>query len=154
MNKDMLKIKVVNCDGIVVGYEWNSITDFIAAVNSDSEVILMLDDELSDVVTDNNRLNNWWKHHNRAVTVNKLYCKALDENERLTVRDIIANRNFDFNANVEIYICKENTTWDENEPVYRSGVKNAMEIETLYDHTVKYMTIHDHALIIEVGKED
>ena len=63
----MLKIKVVNCDGIVVGYEWNSITDFIAAVNSDSEVILMLDDELSDVVTDNNRLNNWWKHHNRAV---------------------------------------------------------------------------------------
>lgn len=75
----MLKIKVVNCDGIVVDYEWNSITDFIAAVNSNSEAIPMLDDELSDVVTDNNRLSNWWKHHRRAVTVDRLYCKALDE---------------------------------------------------------------------------
>lgn len=150
----MLKIKVVNCDGIVVGYEWNSITDFIAAVNSNSEAIPMLDDELSDVVTDNNRLSNWWKHHSRAVTVDRLYCKALDENEKLTVRDIIANRNFDFNANFEIYICEKNTTWDEVEPVYKSGEKNTIEIEELYDYTIKYMTIHDHAMIIEVGKED
>lgn len=150
----MLKIKVINCDGIVVDYEWNSIADFITAVNSNSETIPMLDDELSDVVTDNSRLNNWWKYHNSSVMVNRLYCKALDENERLTVRDIIANRNFDFNANVEIYICKKNTTWDENEPVYRSGAKNTIEIEALYDYTVKYMTIHDHTLIIEVGKED
>lgn len=150
----MLKIKVINCDGIVVDYEWNSIADFITAVNSNSETIPMLDDELSDVVTDNSRLNNWWKYHNRSVMVNRLYCKALDENERLTVRDIIANRNFDFNANVEIYICKKNTTWDENEPIYRSGAKNTIEIEALYDYTVKYMTIHDHTLIIEVGKED
>lgn len=89
----MLKIKVINCDGIVVDYEWNSIADFITAVNSNSETIPMLDDELSDVVTDNSRLNNWWKYHNRSVMVNRLYCKALDENERLTVRDIIANRN-------------------------------------------------------------
>lgn len=57
----MLNIVVINCDGIYIEYEWDSIESFIKDMESDNENIPMLDDVLAEVNTDNNNLQSWWR---------------------------------------------------------------------------------------------
>lgn len=57
----MMNIVVINCDGIYIEYEWDSIESFIKDMESDNENIPMLDDVLAEVNTDNNNLQSWWR---------------------------------------------------------------------------------------------
>lgn len=66
----MLNILVLNCDDTYVEYEWDSIEDFVADMESDKEIIPMLDDALAEVNTDNDKLNSRWRDMD---TVNDLY---------------------------------------------------------------------------------
>ena len=72
----MLNIVVINCDGRCVEYEWNSIKEFVLDMDSDNENIPMLDDALTEVNTDSDNLNLWWRNTDYN-TVNDLYeeCK-------------------------------------------------------------------------------
>ena len=72
----MLNIIVDNCDNKYVEYEWNSINDFVLDIDSDNEIIPMLDDALVEVNTDNENLHLWWRNTDYN-TVNDLYeeCK-------------------------------------------------------------------------------
>ena len=72
----MLNIVVINCDGKYVEYEWNSMKDFIADIDSDNEDIPMQDYELVEVNTDNKDLQLWWEN-SMYVCVGDLYeeCK-------------------------------------------------------------------------------
>ena len=56
----MLNIVVINCDGKQVEYEWDSVEDFILALDSDNEIIPMLDDYLVKLDSDSENLNLWW----------------------------------------------------------------------------------------------
>lgn len=73
----------------------------------------------------------------------------------MTVGDIIYNDNFDFNANYAIYKCKPDMCWDETEPFFstlKDGYDKPLDaiLDTILDMPVKYLTIHDNVLIIEV----
>lgn len=72
----MLNIVIINCDGKYVEYKWNSIEDFILALDSDNEIIPMLDDVLVELETDSENLGMWWRNTDGMV-VNDLYeeCK-------------------------------------------------------------------------------
>lgn len=51
----------------------------------------------------------------------------------------------------------KDVTWNDlDAPVYDTNLSdndNKIPLESLYDREIRYMTIHDHALIIEVGEE-
>ena len=72
----MLNIVVINCDDKYVEYEWNSIETFVSDIESDNEIIPMLDDALVEVNTDNDELHMWWRDSD-GISVNDLYeeCK-------------------------------------------------------------------------------
>lgn len=72
----MLNIVIINCDGKYVEYKWNSIEDFILALDSDNEIIPMLDDVLVKLETDSENLGMWWRNTD-GMAVNDLYeeCK-------------------------------------------------------------------------------
>lgn len=72
----MLNIVVINCDDKYVEYEWNSIEAFVSDIESDNEIIPMLDDALVEVNTDNDELHMWWRDSD-DISVNDLYeeCK-------------------------------------------------------------------------------
>ena len=72
----MLNVVVVNCDGRYVEYEWDSMKDFISDMSSGNGNIPMLGDTLTEVNTDNDNLNLWWRNTDYN-TVNDLYeeCK-------------------------------------------------------------------------------
>lgn len=57
----MLNIVVINCDDKYIEYEWNSIEDFVNDMESDNEIIPMLDDVLAEVNTQNEELQDWWE---------------------------------------------------------------------------------------------
>lgn len=69
----------------------------------------------------------------------------------MTVGDIIYNDNFDFNANYAIYKCKPDMCWDETEPFFSTS-KDGYDkpLNAILNMPVKYLTIHDNVLIIEV----
>lgn len=71
----MLNIVVINCDDKYVNYEWNSLEDFVADMDSDNEIIPMLDDTLAEVNTDDDALHMWWRDTGYH-TVNDLYKKC------------------------------------------------------------------------------
>lgn len=68
----MLEIKVINCDGMRVPYDWNSLDEFVKDMNSDNEAIPMMDDVLSEVDTDDAILAAWWRNEG-GIAVNDLY---------------------------------------------------------------------------------
>ena len=72
----MLEITVINCDSKEVQYEWVSKREFIDDIDSDNEIIPMLDDVLTAVDTDDDELHEWWRDSN-GIIVNDLYeeCK-------------------------------------------------------------------------------
>ena len=74
----MIEITVINCDGNEVQYEWTSKREFIDDIDSDNEIIPMLDDVLTAVDTDDDELHKWWRDSD-GVTVNDLYeeCKSI-----------------------------------------------------------------------------
>lgn len=69
----------------------------------------------------------------------------------MTVGDIIYNDNFDFNANYALYKCKSGMCWDETKP-FLSTLKDGYDkpLDAVLDMPVKYLTIHNNVLIIEV----
>ena len=71
----------------------------------------------------------------------------------MTVRNIIYNDTFDFTANFAIYECPPGTCWQTVEPVF-STAKDPWPDPwgRIMDMTVKYLTIHNNALIIEATR--
>lgn len=57
----MLNIIVVNCDDILVEYEWKSKEEFVKDMESENENIPMFDDPLAEVNTDDEKLQEWWR---------------------------------------------------------------------------------------------
>ncbi len=78
----MLEITVMNCDDKEVQYEWVSKREFIDDIDSDNEIIPMLDDVLTAVDTDDDELQEWWKNTD-GITVGDLYeeCNRKLKNE-------------------------------------------------------------------------
>lgn len=78
----MLEITVLNCDDKEVQYEWVSKREFIDDIDSDNEIIPMLDDVLTAVDTDDDELQEWWKNTD-GITVGDLYeeCNRKLKNE-------------------------------------------------------------------------
>jgi len=72
----MLNIVVINCDDKYVEYEWNSMEAFVSDIESNNEIISMLDDALAEINTDNDELHMWWRDSD-GISVNDLYkgCK-------------------------------------------------------------------------------
>ena len=70
----------------------------------------------------------------------------------MIIGDIVYNDTFDFNANYAIYKCDENTTWDEaGKPIFSTKYNGyGKPLATILDLKVKYVTIRDNTLIIEV----
>ena len=60
--KSMLNIVVINCDGKYVEYEWDSKKAFVQDMQSDNENIPMLDDPLTEVNTQDDNLQLWWRN--------------------------------------------------------------------------------------------
>jgi hypothetical protein len=58
----MLNIVVINCDGKYVEYEWDSKKAFVEDMESDKEVIPMLDDPLAEINTQDDNLQLWWRN--------------------------------------------------------------------------------------------
>ena len=71
-DKGMLEITVRNCDDKEIQYKWGSKREFVDDINSDNEIIPMLDDDLIEVNTDDDELQNWLKNTN-GIIVNDLY---------------------------------------------------------------------------------
>ncbi len=78
----MLEITVLNCDDKEVQYEWASKREFIDDIDSDNEIIPMLDDVLTAVDTDDDELQEWWRNTG-GITVGDLYeeCNRKLKNE-------------------------------------------------------------------------
>ena len=57
----MIEITVLNCDDREVQYEWTSKKEFIDDIDSDNDIIPMLDDVLTAVDTDDDELHEWWR---------------------------------------------------------------------------------------------
>lgn len=107
----------------------------------------------------NGWLCRWYSRQEKGtVTVDDVFKEACREKKHLTVGDILNNQEFDFNANFAIYECSKDVTWNDlDAPAYDTKLcdkDNKIPLESFYDCEIRYMTIHDHALIIEVGKED
>ena len=58
----MLNIVVINCDGDYVKYEWDSKEAFVEDMESDNENIPMLDDPMTEVNTQDEELQLWWRN--------------------------------------------------------------------------------------------
>ena len=58
----MLNIVVINCDGKYVEYKWDSKKAFVEDMESDKEVIPMLDDPLAEINTQDDNLQLWWRN--------------------------------------------------------------------------------------------
>lgn len=58
----MLNIVVINCDGEYVEYEWTSKEAFVKDMKSCNENIPMLDDALTEVNTQDENLQLWWRN--------------------------------------------------------------------------------------------
>lgn len=58
----MLNIVVINCDGKYVEYKWDSKKAFVQDMQSDNENIPMLDDPLTEVNTQDDNLQLWWRN--------------------------------------------------------------------------------------------
>lgn len=58
---DVLNITVRNCDDKCIDYKWPSIEAFVDDMESDNEVIPMLDDMIIEVNTSNHKLQLWCK---------------------------------------------------------------------------------------------
>lgn len=67
----MLNIVVINCDEKYMEYEWNSKKAFVEDIESDKEIIPMLDDPLAEVNTEDEELQLWWRNTD-GLTVNDL----------------------------------------------------------------------------------
>ena len=52
----------INCDGKYVEYEWDSKKAFVEDMESDKEVIPMLDDPLAEINTQDDNLQLWWRN--------------------------------------------------------------------------------------------
>ena len=120
----------------------------------------MLDDIVISIKDDGDgRLCRWYSRQKKGtVTVDDVFKEACREKKHLMVGDILNNQEFDFNANFAIYECSKDVTWNDlDAPVYDTKLSdkdNKTPLELLYDREIEYMTIHDHTLIIEDGKED
>ena len=58
----MFNIVVINCAGKYVEYEWDSKKAFVEDMESDKEVIPMLDDPLAEINTQDDNLQLWWRN--------------------------------------------------------------------------------------------
>lgn len=67
----MLNIVVINCDGEYVEYEWTSKEAFVKDMKSCNENIPMLDDALTEVNTQDENLQLWWRNTD-GMTVDDL----------------------------------------------------------------------------------
>lgn len=72
----MIEITVLNCDDKEVQYSWVSKEALIKDIDSDNEIIPMLDDTLLAVDTDDCELASWWRNSD-GIIVDELYeeCK-------------------------------------------------------------------------------
>lgn len=107
----MINIVVINCDDTYVEYEWNSMEDFIADMESDNENIPMLDDTLVEVNTDIENLNLWW----RNTGYNKVYdlyegCKRECNHEYFTKKGTVISPYWGFAVGEKIYVRESNLT--------------------------------------------
>lgn len=73
----------------------------------------------------------------------------------MLVGDIIYNDNFDFNANYAIFQCNKKEVWyDKDKPIYSTAQNGYSKPPAkILDLSVKYLTISDNVLIIEVPDE-
>ena len=74
----------------------------------------------------------------------------------MRVRDVICNEKFDFNANYAIYEVPQNATWEKGGHLIFSTAKDGFDTPStkILDMTVKYMTISNNVLVIEVETLD
>ena len=66
----MLNIIVENCNGKLIKYELDNVLNFVLDMESDNEILPMLDDVLVEVETDNNELYDWWKDKSEGLVSN------------------------------------------------------------------------------------
>lgn len=164
----MLTLMMENCKKSYKRYitcKWKDKDMFIAGIRrkasrGDDMELPMLDDIVISIKDDGDgRLCRWYSRQEKGtVTVDDIFKEACREKKHLMVGDILNNQEFDFNANFAIYECSKDVTWNDlDAPVYDTKLSdkdNKTPLELLYDREIEYMTIHDHTLIIEVGKED
>ena len=81
----MLNIVVTNCDGRYVEYEWASKESFVSDMESDNEIIPMLDDPLVEVNAQDDNLQLWWRNTD-GMTVNDLLAELNRNYVRSTVK--------------------------------------------------------------------
>lgn len=67
----MLNITVINCDDKKILYEYDTSLDFVRTMESNSEVIPMLDDVICELEATCNSTMEWWRDTN-GLTVNDL----------------------------------------------------------------------------------
>lgn len=75
----MLNIVVINCEGRYEEYEWPSKETFVQEIESNSKIVPMLDNVLTEVNTQDESLQSWWEHMSdmNTITVSDLFeeCK-------------------------------------------------------------------------------
>lgn len=161
----MLTLMMENCKKDYITCIWKNKDMFIAEIRQkasrgDDTDLPMLDDIVISIKDDGDgRLCRWYSRQEKGtVTVDDVFKEACREKKHLTVGDILNNQEFDFNANFAIYECSKDVTWNDlDAPAYDTKLcdkDNKILLESFYDCEIRYMTIHDHALIIEIGKED
>lgn len=161
----MLTLMMENGKKSYITCIWKDKDMFIAEIRrkvsrGDDMDLTMLDDIVISIKDDGDgRLCRWYSRQEKGtVTVDDVFKEACREKKHLTVGDILNNQEFDFNANFAIYECSKDVTWNDlDAPAYDTKLSdkdNKTPLELLYDREIEYMTIHDHTLIIEVGKED
>lgn len=160
MSKSMFILMMENCNKDFITCIWKDKDMFIAKMRGDNIDLPMLDDIVINIKDDGDgRLCRWYSRQEKGtVTVDDVFKEACREKKHLTVGDILNNQEFDFNANFAIYECSKDVTWNDlDAPAYDTKLcdkDNKIPLESFYDCEIRYMTIHDHTLIIEVGKED
>lgn len=73
----MLSITILNCDDVLVEYIWKSKEEFVKDMDSDKIDIPMLDDFVTQVITDDERLNDWLSDLDGDIIVNDLYVRCM-----------------------------------------------------------------------------
>ena len=68
----MLNIVVINFDWKYIEYEWDSKEAFVEDMESDNEIIPMLDDILLEVNTPDDNLQLWWKNEDFLSEISDL----------------------------------------------------------------------------------
>lgn len=70
----------------------------------------------------------------------------------MTIRALVRNGSFDFNANYEIYDCRDGRTWQEADfsmLIWKGDGDEGDIPEEILDMSVRYLTIRKNVLIIE-----